>query len=119
VLFAYELDRRLGEGAKGVTVTAFDPGLMPGSGLARDYSPSQRFAWRFVGPVLRLLPNVNSTRTSGSGLAALAVDPAFEGVTGRYYEGAKEIRSSADSYDAVMALDLWETSERLVQSVTT
>jgi NAD(P)-dependent dehydrogenase (short-subunit alcohol dehydrogenase family) len=119
VLFAYELDRRLGEGAKGVTVTAFDPGLMPGSGLARDYSPAQRFVWRFIGPVLRLLPNVNSTRTSGSRLAALAVDPAFESVTGRYYEGAKEIRSSADSRDSVKALDLWETSERLVQHVTT
>ena len=119
VLFAYELDRRLGEGARGVTVTAFDPGLMPGSGLARDYSPAQRFAWRFIGPALRLLPNVNSTRTSGSRLAALAVDPAFEGVTGRYYEGAKEIRSSVDSYDNAKALDLWETSERLVQHVTT
>jgi NAD(P)-dependent dehydrogenase (short-subunit alcohol dehydrogenase family) len=119
VLFAYELDRRLGEGAKGVTVTAFDPGLMPASGLARDYSPALRLVWRIIGPVLRLLPNVNSTRTSGSRLAALAVDPAFEGVTGRYYEGAKDIRSSDDSYDVVKALDLWETSERLAQPVTT
>jgi NAD(P)-dependent dehydrogenase (short-subunit alcohol dehydrogenase family) len=119
VLFAYELDRRLGEGARGIAVTSFDPGLMPGSGLARDYSPAQRLVWRFVGPALRLLPNVNSTRTSGRRLAALAVDPAFEGATGRYYEGAKEIRSSVDSYDAAKALDLWETSERLVQPVRT
>src|SRR5690242_10964613 len=29
LLFTYELDRRLGHGAQGVTVTAFDPGLMP------------------------------------------------------------------------------------------
>lgn len=119
MLFAYELDRRLGEGAEGVTVTAFDPGLMPGSGLARDYSPALRLVWRVIGPMLRLLPNVNSTRTSGGRLAALAVDPAFEGVSGRYYEGAREIRSSHDSYDTAMALDLWQTSERLVQHVTT
>ena len=52
-------------------------------------------------------------------IAALAVDPTFEGVSGRYYEGAKEIRSSRDSYDAAKALELWETSERLVQHVTT
>lgn len=115
VLFAYELDRRLGRGAKGVTVTAFDPGLMPASGLARDYSPAQRVVWRIVGPLLRLLPNVNSTRTSGERLAALAVDPAFEGVTGRYYEGGKEIRSSVDSYDTAKAADLWQTSERLTR----
>jgi NAD(P)-dependent dehydrogenase (short-subunit alcohol dehydrogenase family) len=119
VLFAYELNRRLGDGGEGVTVTAFDPGLMPASGLSRDYSPTQRLVWRVVGPMLRVLPNVNSTRTSGNRLAALAVDPAFDGVTGRYFEGVKEIRSSVDSYDHAAALDLWETSERLVQRVTT
>lgn len=118
VLFAYELNRRLGEGAEGITVTAFDPGLMPASGLARDYSPAMRLVWRVVGPMLRLLPNVNSTSTSGGRLAALAVDPAFDGVTGRYYEGAKEIRSSVDSYDGAKALDLWDTSVRLVEHVS-
>ncbi len=118
VLFAYELDRRLGHGAQGITVTAFDPGLMPGSGLARDYSPMQRLVWRFVGPMLRLLPNVNTTATSGRRLAALAVDPAFGGITGRYYEGAKEIRSSVDSYDTAKATDLWDTSVRLVDRVS-
>jgi len=53
VLFTYELDRRLDRGAHGITVNAFDPGLMPGSGLARDYPPLQRFAWRFLLPALR------------------------------------------------------------------
>jgi len=38
LLFCYELDRRLDHGAQGMTVNAFDPGLMPGSGLGRDYS---------------------------------------------------------------------------------
>lgn len=118
MLFAYELDRRLDHGARGVTVTALDPGLMPGSGLARDYSPVQKFAWRYVLPVLRVLPNVNSTRTSGARLAALAVDPAFAGVTGVYYEGRKAIRSSDDSYDTAKARDLWDTSTRLVEHVT-
>ena len=47
LLFSYELDRRLGHGEQGVTVNAFDPGLMPGSGLARDYPPLQRLAWRY------------------------------------------------------------------------
>ena len=118
LLFAYELDRRLGQGADGVAVTAFDPGLRPGSGLARDYSPLQKFAWRYVFPVLRVLPNVNSTRTSGRRLAALAGDPAFDGVTGAYFEGAKAIRSSPDSYDLAKARDLWETSEQLVNQVS-
>jgi NAD(P)-dependent dehydrogenase (short-subunit alcohol dehydrogenase family) len=114
MLFAYELDRRLGRGADGVTVNAFDPGLMPGSGLARDYSAMGRWAWRYVFPLLRVLPNVNSSRTSGARLAALVSDPGFEDVTGAYFEGKGRIRSSVDSYDREKALDLWEASEQLL-----
>ncbi len=117
VLFAYELDRRLGHGEQGVTVNAFDPGLMPGSGLARDYPPLQRLAWRYLLPALRVLPGVRSTRTSGRYLAALAGDARFDGVTGQYFAGSKPIRSSADSYNRGKALDLWETSERLLTHV--
>jgi light-dependent protochlorophyllide reductase len=114
VLFTYELDRRLGHGSQGVAVNAFDPGLMPGSGLARDYPPLQRLAWRYLLPALRVLPGVRSTRTSGRFLAALASDARFDGITGEYFAGPRPIRSSADSYDRDKALDLWETSERLL-----
>jgi hypothetical protein len=114
VLFTYELDRRLGHGSHGVAVNAFDPGLMPGSGLARDYPPLQRLAWRYLFPALRVLPGVRSTRTSGRFLAALASDARFDGITGEYFAGPRPIRSSADSYDRDKALDLWETSERLL-----
>lgn len=114
MLFAYELDRRLGQGARGVTVTAFDPGLMPGSGLAREYTPLGRLAWRYLFPLLRVLPNVNSISTSGARLAALTVDPSFDGVTGTYFEGSRAIPSSEESCDTAKALDLWATSEQLV-----
>jgi NAD(P)-dependent dehydrogenase (short-subunit alcohol dehydrogenase family) len=114
VLFTYELDRRLGHGGQGVAVNAFDPGLMPGSGLARDYPPLQRLAWRYLLPALRVLPGVRSTRTSGRYLAALTNDARFDGVSGEYFDGRRPIRSSADSYDRDKALDLWETSERLL-----
>jgi NAD(P)-dependent dehydrogenase (short-subunit alcohol dehydrogenase family) len=118
VLFTYELDRRLGHGAHGVTVNAFDPGLMPGSGLARDYPLLQRLAWRYLLPALRVLPGVRSTRASGRLLAAMAADARFDGVTGQYFSGRKAIRSSADSYNRDHALDLWNTSERLLSHVT-
>jgi light-dependent protochlorophyllide reductase len=113
VLYAYELDRRLGHGANGVSVNAFDPGLMPGSGLARDYPPLQRWAWRYLLPALRVLPNVNSTRVSGRNLAALTGDARYGGITGVYFEGVRPVLSSVDSYDRDKALDLWDASERL------
>jgi hypothetical protein len=97
-----------------VTVNAFDPGLMPGSGLARDYSALGRFAWRYLFPAMRVLPNVNSTRASGRHLAALINDDRFDGVSGQYFEGRRAIKSSVDSYDRAKARDLWETSEALL-----
>lgn len=116
VLFCYELDRRLGHGAGGVTVTAFDPGMMPGSGLARDYPTVQRLAWRFVLPALRVLPGIRSTRRSGADLAALVADPRYDGVTGVYFDGTHQIRSSRDSYDEALAADLWQVSDQLVSA---
>ncbi|HEX9835017.1 MAG TPA: SDR family NAD(P)-dependent oxidoreductase [Mycobacterium sp.] len=118
VLFTYELDRRLGRGADGITVNAYDPGLMPGSGLARDYSPIGRWVWRYVFPVLRVLPNVNSAKASGARLAALVHHARLDGVTGAYFEGKRQIRSSVDSYDSEKALDLWDTSEQLLMQAS-
>ncbi|MBU8818576.1 SDR family NAD(P)-dependent oxidoreductase [Mycolicibacterium goodii] len=113
MLFSYELDRRLGHGSRGITVTAFDPGLMPESGLSRGYSRAQRVVWRLITPALRMLPGVNTTRRSGRHLAALVADPALDGVTAAYFAGARRIASSRDSYDEAKALDLWQVSERV------
>jgi NAD(P)-dependent dehydrogenase (short-subunit alcohol dehydrogenase family) len=116
VLFAYELDRRLELGARGISVNAFNPGLMPGSGLARDYGALQRFAWRFLMPAMRVFPQVRSAAQSGRHLAALAADPAFDSVTGRYFDGLQDTPSSLESHDLEKARDLWETSRELVAS---
>ena len=99
---------------EGVTVNAFDPGLMPGSGLARDYPPLQRLAWRYLLPALRVLPGVRSTRTSGPGSG-----PAGERRPVRRRQRSVLRRVATDqvvgqSYDRDKALDLWETSERLL-----
>lgn len=108
VLFAYELARRAPE----LTVVAFDPGLMPGSGLARDYAGWQQLAWKYVLPLLRFFqPNVNTTEASGAALARLAMEPVESGT---YYEGRRAIRSSGQSYDEAAARALWDESQALV-----
>ena len=90
---------------------------MPGSGLARDYTGPQRLAWRFLLPVMRVLPHVHSARTSGRNLAAVADDERFADVSGKYFLGLEPVRTSTDSYDLAKAADLWETSERLIAAV--
>ena len=124
VLCTYEMDRRLKEWGtstpdRPITVNAFDPGAMPGTGLARGYSPAAQFAWNSLGTVVRwvLTPfhvNIHHPAESGRALARLVLDPALESVSGRYFEGLKDIQSSAESYDLAKAAALWDQSAELV-----
>lgn len=120
VLATYELARRLAGERPGesITVNAFDPGLMAGTGLARDYGPVQAFVWKHLMPVLTVVPGINThtPRHSGAALARLVLDPDLAQTTGRYFEGRKEIRSSKDSYDRAKQLDLWDTSVELTRT---
>ncbi len=117
IFCTYELAKKL-EG-KEIMVNAFDPGLMPGTGLARDYGIIQKFAWNYILPVLTLfVPNVNTVEHSGKALARLILDDKLQSVTGKYFEGFKEIPSSKESYDNSKAKELWETSEKLVKLTT-
>jgi hypothetical protein len=95
-------------------VNAYDPGLMPGTGLARDYGAVGRFAWRFVLPILSMLPGASTARRSGIELARLVHDDAYRGRDGLYVQIAREVRSSQQSYDEGLAAELWRTSADLV-----
>ena len=61
-------------------------------------------------PVLRRVfhPNTHSSRESAANLARLATGADVKGVSGVYYEGDKQIKSSTDSYDVAKQEDLWE-----------
>ena len=113
VLWLHALEQRRKSAGASWTVTAMDPGLMPGTNLARDVSGFLQFVWykvlpRMI-PVLRVLfsPNVHSARESGEALARLAIAKDVEGVSGEYFEGTKAIPTSADSHVAEKQQDLW------------
>ena len=78
-----------------VTANAFNPGLMPGTGLARANQGPALWAWHHVLPVLRLFPGVHSPAASGRCLAWLVNDLALKGRSGGYYDGDKLTPSSA------------------------
>lgn len=113
VYFSRELARRL---PAGMTVNAFDPGLMPGTGLAREAAAPLRFVWNHVLPriipVLRrvLFANIHTPAESGAALARLVTDPALAGTSGKYFEGTREISSSTESTDGGRADHLWQAS---------
>ncbi|HEX3841668.1 MAG TPA: SDR family NAD(P)-dependent oxidoreductase [Acidimicrobiales bacterium] len=93
----YALARHLED--RGITVNAFDPGLMPRTGLARDAGPLSRALFATVARGLVVLPGVNTPERSGAALARLVTDPDLEKTTGTYFAGTRPSRSSVPSYD--------------------
>ncbi|CAK7218282.1 hypothetical protein SBRCBS47491_003457 [Sporothrix bragantina] len=140
VLWTYALVRHLQQAGKlagrdtkkspGITANAFDPGLMPGTGLARAGTGVERFLWNnvlpHIMPVLRMAfstPNVHTVETSGRNLARLAVGPGgfgdenktdgiVQGISNKYYEMRKPIPTSKDSYVEAKQEDLWDWTIR-------
>jgi light-dependent protochlorophyllide reductase len=124
VWFTYELARRLASaGLEHVTVNAFDPGLVPGSGLARDYPPALRFLWNRVLPGMArvlspVVAGINPAPKAGAALARLVTDSALADVSGKYFPSHtrwREAPSSEASYDTDRARELWEESVRMTR----
>lgn len=124
--FTYELVRRLAAAGlasreRPLSVNAFDPGLVPGSGLARDYPKALQFFWYRVLPAIartatRFVPTINPADKAGAALAGLVIDPPLERISGKYFPSHArwgEAPSSEASYDQGRAAALWEASARM------
>ncbi|MEG9248194.1 SDR family NAD(P)-dependent oxidoreductase [Arthrobacter sp. Soc17.1.1.1] len=118
IFYTYELARRL---PAGVTANAFNPGLVPGTGLQRSAPAPVRIIAKHILPRMTWLvrrvmtPNVHTAEESGAALASLAIDPSLSDTTGAYFDGRTPINSSEESYDTAKSNDLWNVSEALVQ----
>jgi NAD(P)-dependent dehydrogenase (short-subunit alcohol dehydrogenase family) len=92
VYFTYALARHLPDG---VTANAFDPGMMPATGLVGEAPAPIRLANAHVLPLLAPLlrragnSNIHTVEESGDALARLLTDPALASTTGRYFEGRR------------------------------
>ncbi|GAM88493.1 hypothetical protein ANO11243_065260 [Dothideomycetidae sp. 11243] len=114
VLWTYAVARRFGELGRGWTINAYDPGLVPGTGLARDYPAFLQLAWKYLMPyllpLLRILAgnkHINTAPVAGKAMAHVALSKEVRGVTGKYFEGAKECKSGRASYNVEHQEDLW------------
>jgi len=96
---AIELSRRL---AGTTVVSAFDPGLMPGTGLARDAGPVQRALWASVFRLMLIVPGVQTPRQSARQLARLVTDiPTV--ASGTYVERGRSRLPSVAARDTAAA----------------
>lgn len=119
VLCAYEMARQFEKQGKEISVFAIDPGLMPGTGLAREAPSFLQVLFAFlVGIAARFFHGIRFPAQSGADLARLLTDDALSGRSSLYFDGHREIRSSSDSYDLEKARDLWNTSSQIVGLVS-
>jgi NAD(P)-dependent dehydrogenase (short-subunit alcohol dehydrogenase family) len=84
----------------GPRFVAFDPGLMPGTGLARERSVVERWAWSNVLPLLtRGIPGVSTTRRSAEAYRKILTGQAFGKGTGLHVDFVlSETAGSRDSH---------------------
>ena len=125
LFFSYELARRLeAEGHNTahhpITVNAFDPGGVPGTGLIREYHPILRFGLTSILPRFRRVLNllgttINDVQTSGQAMARLVLAPQLETLSGNYFQGIQAVQSSQESYDQRKAAELWAFSAEMVR----
>jgi NAD(P)-dependent dehydrogenase (short-subunit alcohol dehydrogenase family) len=96
ISFSFELATRLAD--TGVTVNCLHPGtLMPTKMVFEAWSTTIDTLEHGIESVLRL-----------------AIDPALEGVTERYYDGSEESKGNDQAYDATARRRLWTLTENLV-----
>ena len=118
ILCAYEMSDRLREETDlGITVNAFNPGLMTNTNFN---AASSGFAARlFLSGVMSLLGamtgRLGNVKSSGKALAAMITDKRYEEATKKYIDRGKEVKSSPASCDREAARKLWAESAGLVK----
>lgn len=118
ILFTHEMAKRTQEMDKNVKFIAFDPGLMPGTDLARDRPAAVKFVWFHVLP--RLQPilaafgvGISLPKKSANSLRKILTGEFFT-KTGDYFEfSMKPAPMSKDAKNAEYAKDLYDASAEL------
>lgn len=103
LLFTFELARRL-EGS-GATANAIHPGLVR-TNLMREAPAPLRWATRIVS---------RSPAHAVKTIAPIALAPEYEGRSGRFYKGGREIKAPSYTLDPKVASRLWEATASLTR----
>jgi len=114
MMAAYELDRELRKMGKDIAVNSWSPGVVPttqaGRGMNLVLKAIMVSSWfvNFMGS------HLSTEEEAAQALGELLIDAKYAGVSGKYFDGFKEIPSSVESRDANKAKAVWEQSAKLV-----
>jgi NAD(P)-dependent dehydrogenase (short-subunit alcohol dehydrogenase family) len=106
--YAHELQRR---SPTGITVTVFEPGFMPGTGLSRDHGP----AMQRIGRLVERIPGVSSPTRSGPALASIVLDDRWAHLRDGAFvvkEDERDVQPFAN--DPAREARLWDATAELL-----
>lgn len=113
MMAAYELDRKLKKMKKPITVNSWSPGVVPTTQAGRDMNPimkkilTSRWVVNFMGS------HLSTEEEAAQALGGLLTDAKYSGVSGKYFDGFKEVPSSVESRDESKSRAVWEQSAML------
>lgn len=109
IYLVHEYARRL---PAGVDVVSYNPGFVPGTGLARNADRVSRFLMSRIMPLMTLTPMATTQADAGRSLADLVLGKT-PAPSGSYVDRTRVDRSSDESYDTAREAVLWTTVEGL------
>jgi NAD(P)-dependent dehydrogenase (short-subunit alcohol dehydrogenase family) len=113
MMTAYELDRRLRAAKTAITVNSWSPGVVPTTQAGRNMNAIMKMIMVSGWFVNFMGSHLSTEEEAAQALGDLLVDAKYSGVTGKYFDGFKEIPSSAESRDRSKAKTVWEQSAKL------
>jgi NAD(P)-dependent dehydrogenase (short-subunit alcohol dehydrogenase family) len=113
IMTAYELDRRLRKMRKPITVNSWSPGVVPTTQAGRGMSPVLKLIMTSKWFVSFMGSHRSTEEEAARALGGLLIDAKYSGVSGKYFDGFKEIPSSVESREENKARTVWEQSAKL------
>lgn len=104
VLFTYELARRLE--SERVTANVLHPGF-----VATNFAKNNGGLFKLILPLVGLF--ALSPEKGAQTMLYLATSSEVEGVSGKYFNKSRAVKSSTESYDENVARRLWQVSEEM------
>ena len=117
VMFTYSMVKHLiSINRSDVKCFAFNPGLMPETGLYGERESFKISLYKIMLPIIALFPNpgFSDSKRSGKLLARLSIGVNPKINTGSYVSLDKVIKSSSQSYDEISQNILWEGTMKLL-----
>lgn len=113
MMVAYELDRKLRSMKKPITVNSWSPGVVPTTQAGRNMNPIMKKIITSRSFVNFMGSHLSTEEEAAQALGGLVIDAKYSNVSGRYFDGFREVPSSAESRNESKAQAVWEQSARL------